>query len=122
MTKLVLGWEKDLGKLLIFSNLTCPVTWLTAEGARLEAGGGRGPAPVPARPGPLPGVADQDPDRRGERGHPRQPGGRGATSQPAPGYPRGDRQLHGRLHQDDGVRRNCHCGELSTCGSYPLKS
>ena len=39
------------------------------EGAGRETRGGGRPAQIPQGSGPLPGVVDQDPDRRGERGH-----------------------------------------------------
>lgn len=95
--------------------------FLTVEGTWLEAGRSRRSASVPARPGPLPNVADEDADRRGVGGHPRQLGWCWTPAEPAPGHPRRDWQLHRGLHKDDGLRRECHCGRQTKNCTLILK-
>lgn len=44
--------------------------------------------------------------------HAVEPGGGGKTTFPAPDHQGRDRQLQGRVCQDDGVRREDHCRKL----------
>lgn len=81
-----------------------------AERTRLETRRSRRPASLPARPRPLPSVAHQNPDGRRIRRHSRLLGGSGKTPFSTPEHPRGNRQLHGRLQQNDGVRREDNGG------------
>ncbi|CAB0021098.1 unnamed protein product [Nesidiocoris tenuis] len=87
------------------------VRLFSAERKGFQIGRGRRPAPFPQGLGPFPILAPEDPDGRRFRGHTDVAVRRGETAEPAPVDQGRDRQLHRRLHQDDGVRRTYHCGK-----------
>jgi len=90
-----------------------------AEGAWLKIRRGRGPSSVPARSGPLPGMAYQDPDGCCIRRHSCIAGWGRETVEPASEHPGRDRQLYRWLCKDDGVWRTHHCCEEISCLLIP---